>query len=237
MHKYFSLAIPLVSAFLASTISARNVPANVKAFYNAHRGPCSNKLSAEMGDVVYCGDQPGAIFLKGSGNQYDNMDIDCDGLNRLAGKCSDDPSGQDETSFQDDVKTASGGEVENLDAHLVPYVVFGNEEEYPAFDPREYGMQPLSVMAIVCGDRLFYGIWGDTNGGVLTGEASLSLAELCFPDEPISGDRGHGEHDVLYIGFTTDDAVDAESYNWLAKSAAEFEESIAELGSKLVARL
>ena len=35
-----------------------------------------------------------------------------------------------------------------------PYVVFGSEGGYePTFDPREYGVRQLSVMA-VCGERL-----------------------------------------------------------------------------------
>src|SRR5579862_1975523 len=104
---HLSLAIPLISAFLASTASARDIPSNVLAFYNAHRGACSNKLGAESGGYVYCGDKPGTIFLKGPGNLYDNMDIDCDGLNRLAGACSDDTEGQPDTAFEDLVATAS----------------------------------------------------------------------------------------------------------------------------------
>ncbi|KAI9780967.1 MAG: hypothetical protein M1839_006406 [Geoglossum umbratile] len=234
---YFSLAIPLITALLASTISARSVPPNVRAFFNAHRGPCRNQLGIEKGGFAYCGDKPGVIFLKGSGGQYDNMDIDCDGINRSAGKCGNDRSGQGQTSFGSLVRGVSNGAAKELDANLVPYVVFGNQDARPSFDPQRFGMRPLSVMAVVCGDRLIYGIWGDTNGGTLTGEASISLAELCFPNEGISGDNGHEANDVLYIGFTTGDAVDAARYNWRAKSAADFERSITALGDKLIARL
>ena len=82
------------------------------------------------------------------------MDIDCDGDNRSAGKCENDPSGQDETAFRDEVQKFSKGALKDLDANKIPYVVFGNEEHNPSFDPRKHGMEPLSVMAVVCGDKL-----------------------------------------------------------------------------------
>ncbi|KAH0562546.1 hypothetical protein GP486_002767 [Trichoglossum hirsutum] len=245
---YFSLVVPFVSCFLASTVHSRGIPNNLKKFYELQKGSCNNVI-AKVGDFVYCGDCDNAIFLKGSRRLYDNMDIDCDGLNRLGGKCSNDPSGQGETSFKGLVKKYSRGAVSDLDASKVPYVVFGNEGGRQTFDPRQYGMKPLSVMAVVCGNNLVYGIWGDTNGGVDTGEASISLAELCFPGEGISGDNGHDRRDVLYIGFTSTRDADAEKYNWfvfsfvavgkwpMSKNAWDFERSISAIGDKLVAQL
>ncbi len=82
------------------------------------------------------------------------MDIDCDGANRLAGKCANDPSGQSITAFKDQVVTISGGILSDLNANVHPYVVFGNSGANPSFDPQLYRMQPLGVMAVVCGGQL-----------------------------------------------------------------------------------
>ena len=80
------------------------------------------------------------------------MDIDCDGANRQAGKCANDPTGQSQTAFRDQVHAISG--LEDLDANVHPYVVFGNEGASPSFNPQGKGMKPLSVMAIVCNNQL-----------------------------------------------------------------------------------
>lgn len=103
--------------------------------------------------MAYCGDIPGAIFLHSSSNggTYADMDIDCDGANNSAGACSNDPSGQGQTAFKDDVKEFG---ISDLNANVHPYVVFGNEDGNPKFDPKKYGMEPLSVMAVVCNGQL-----------------------------------------------------------------------------------
>jgi chitosanase len=80
------------------------------------------------------------------------MDIDCDGANRQAGKCANDPTGQSQTAFQDEVRAISG--LEDLDANIHPYVVFGNEGSSPSFNPQNKGMKPLSVMAVICNNQL-----------------------------------------------------------------------------------
>lgn len=165
------------------------------------------------------------------------MDIDCDGANRHAGKCSNDNSGQSRTAFMDDLEEFG---IKDLDANIHPYIVFGNDNKDSPddeFDPRDHGMEPLSVMAVVCNGKLFYGIWGDTNGHTAVGESSLSMAELCFPEEDPSGDSGHTPNDVMYIGFTGKEAVPGKSAKWKADSTEEFEDSIKELGDKLVAGL
>lgn len=82
-----------------------------------------------------------------------------------------------------------------------------------------------------------YGIWGDTNGEDSTGEASISLAQMCFPDDGINGNNGHGEEDVLYLGFTGKSAVPGSDADWKAGDRNSFEDSIKELGDKLVAGL
>lgn len=79
------------------------------------------------------------------------MDIDCDGANNSAGACSNDPSGQGETAFKDTVQSFG---IDDLDANIHPYVVFGNEGADPSFSPEQFGMQPLSVVAVVCNNQV-----------------------------------------------------------------------------------
>ncbi|KAJ7314334.1 fungal chitosanase of glycosyl hydrolase group 75-domain-containing protein [Mycena albidolilacea] len=116
---------------------------------------------------------------------FADMDVDCDGV---AG-CSDDPSGQPETSFG------------HLDATQVPYFVL------PATFTETHGdiVQPNAVGAILCNGQMLYGIFGDNNGATpqVIGEASLLLAETCFPNEGLSANQGHTALDVLYIVFGT----------------------------------
>lgn len=87
------------------------------------------------------------------------MDIDCDGTQGGPaddGRCGNSDDTQSITSFADTVREYGKG-VQDLDAKIHPYVVFGNvgdEPGFTSFDPQEYGIEPLSVMAVVCGDKL-----------------------------------------------------------------------------------
>lgn len=94
-----------------------------------------------------------------------------------------------------------------------------------------------SVLINVLASLQYYGVWGDTNGGVSTGEASISLAQLCFPNAGITGDNGHTQKDVLYIGFIGKTATPGASADWKAKDTKSFEDSIKSLGDSLVASL
>ncbi|KAJ5807705.1 Fungal chitosanase [Penicillium robsamsonii] len=238
----------LLSTLILSSVGltlAYEVPDNLKKLYDEHKGvECKNILKKGLDDgggtddeMGYCGDIDGAIYLysTANGGSYGDMDIDCDGANETAGLCSNDQSGQGQTAFKSELQKNYG--IEDLDAGIHPYVVFGTKDYFPQgneddVDPKE--MQPLSVMAVVCGGNLHYAIWGDTNGHYATGEASLSLGQLCFPDEDITGDSGHTEKDVLYIGFKGKSALPGDETNWKAKDAKTFEESIKSVGDKLV---
>lgn len=87
------------------------------------------------------------------------MDVDCDGVQGSAaddGRCGNSGDTQSVTSFADTVRGYGKG-VKDLDANVHPYVVFGNvgsHAGYTNFNPRSYGVEPLSVMAVVCGDKL-----------------------------------------------------------------------------------
>lgn len=89
-------------------------------------------------------------------------------------------------------------------------------------------MQPLSVVAVVCGGKLTFGIWADTSTfsrltPLLTlfcayyltvrtssrpledalgdmGEVSVYLAQVCF-GTGMNGDAGYDNPDVLYVAF------------------------------------
>ncbi|UKZ76881.1 hypothetical protein TrVFT333_004596 [Trichoderma virens FT-333] len=214
-----------------TTSLAYTIPANLQAIYNAHKaGTCSKPLSGTSSSgAVFCADIPNAIFLKGSNGNYDNMDVDCDGADDKAGDCSNDPTGYGETAFKDTVQTYG---ISDLNANIHPYVVVN---EPPYFDAEHYGLKPLSVMAVVCNNQVWYGIWGDTNTEPTTGEASISLAQLCFPNEGLNGDFGHGTKDVLYIGFLGDNTVPGKTgAKWNAKNVSDFEASIKAMGDRLV---
>ena len=134
----------------------------------------------------------------------------------------------------------SEGKADDVDANVVPYVVLGNEGNYsPTFDPRKYGIRPLSVVAVVCGEKVVYGVWADTNGDdgpPLVGEASIALATACF-GKGMTGDGGHDQRDVLYVAFEGEDAVPRKEAAWSAKTFEAFEESIEGVGDSLVGRL
>ena len=86
------------------------------------------------------------------------MDIDCDGdqSDPGDGRCGSSGDTQSITAFQDQVQQYSrtaGNQVSDLNANYVPYVVFGNDGKragYTNFHPQDVGIQPLSVMAVVC---------------------------------------------------------------------------------------
>lgn len=86
------------------------------------------------------------------------MDIDCDGdlSNPVDGRCGYSEDTQGQTRWKAEVQAASGGRISDLNANIHPYVVFGNERDDggATFDPRSVGIKPLSVMAVVCGDKM-----------------------------------------------------------------------------------
>ncbi|KAI5462768.1 family 75 glycoside hydrolase [Mariannaea sp. PMI_226] len=247
----------LAAAAFHCLTSARELPPNLKSFYDTvSKGKCSHVLSdgfyseGDKANAVYCGDHIddwNIVYLQGTNNDLVNMDIDCDGIQGGPaddGRCGKSLDTQSGTSFMGVLASFAPG-LGNLDANAIPYVVFGNfknnaGDNYKAFDPQQYGVEPLSVMAVVCNNQLVIGVWGDENGSdndhPVVGEASISLATACF-GKSMTGNNGHGEHDVLYIAFTGKDAVPGASANWDAKNYDEFEQSISALADKLIARI
>lgn len=201
----------------------------------------------------YCGDaldnaNQGVIYLQGKNSALADMDVDCDGVQGGPaddGRCTKarSPDYQSKTAFQR-IITRYGVGIQDLNAYVHPYVVFGNTGNKPGwrtFDPTKFGVRPLSVVAVVCGDRLVYGIWGDTNGDdgdkPMIGESSLALATACG-GKKMAGDYGHNQADVLYLAFTGEDAVPGpKGANWTAPAFEAFEQSIEALGDQLVQRV
>ena len=113
----------------------------------------------------YCQDDTtGVLYLHGQGDYLAHMDIYCDGLQDGGnGRCNGD--NQDITSFQDQVQEYSSltNYVDDLNPNYIPYFVLGNEcdggdskcpRDYSAFHTEKFGVQPLSVMAVVCNGQL-----------------------------------------------------------------------------------
>ena len=65
-------------------------------------------------------------------------------------------------------------------------------------------------MAVVCGDKLIYGVWGDRMATMAIapwlGEASLALATACNGDS-MTGSNCYSQTDILYLAFTGKEAV------------------------------
>ncbi|KAL2270746.1 hypothetical protein VTJ83DRAFT_117 [Remersonia thermophila] len=207
-------------------------------------------------DFEYCGDylhSHGIIYLQGRHGALVNMDVDCDGHGGTPaddGRCQAalSPDIQNATSFSDLVASYGRG-IKDLNPYVHPYVVFGNEKGtrqrkgWRAFDPSKYGMKPLSVMVAVCpgGDKVAYGVWGDTNGDddekPMVGEASLALATMCG-GKSVNGNNGIDQDEVLYVGFVGDEAVPGpDGADWTAMDPDAFEKSIAPIGDALVKKV
>ncbi|KXH25221.1 fungal chitosanase [Colletotrichum simmondsii] len=246
----------LLFMFLATQALTRDIPSNVKDFYEFVRGrnKCHHTLASgfhssegDSGDFSYCGDYLDdykIIYLQGKNGELANMDVDCDGEQAGGdGRCGSSTDTQSETTFRNQLRSYGTGR-RDLNASVHTYVVFGNEgtkSGWPTFNPEKHGVKPLSVIAVVCNNKLLYGIWGDTNGDdgpqAMVGEASISLATACYGNS-INGNSGHDDNDVLYIAFTGDDAVPgASGANWTASNYEDFQSSISDLGNKLIERV
>ncbi|KAK2879398.1 hypothetical protein FQN49_000916 [Arthroderma sp. PD_2] len=241
-----ALCVALWGLAGVASAAGRPIPDNLMALYNyAKNNPCDKPLSSNRfkdghgrSGFTYCGDYEGVVYLSGPPHptgRLGDVDVDCDGANRSEGDCANDLTGQGQTSFKDEV--ADYG-IDDLDANVHGYVVFGNEGKKLSYLPSDSGIEPLSVVAVVCNDRLFYGIWGDTNGNTDTGEVSISLAQACFPEHNLTGDNSYEGHDVLFVAFKGEDAKPGiNGADWKADNFNTFEESLADVGDRMVAKI
>lgn len=103
----------------------------------------------------------GVVYIQGTNGKLAGMDIDCDGNQQGPandGRCGSSGDTQSTTAFEDTVKSYNAG-IKELNPFVHPYVVFGNDNDdhksgFVTFNPQDYGIQPLSVMAVVCGNKL-----------------------------------------------------------------------------------
>ncbi|KAJ5248759.1 hypothetical protein N7468_000210 [Penicillium chermesinum] len=119
-----------------------------------------------------------------------DMDVDCDGIDY---KCQGNQDGQSQTNFG------------ALAAYEVPWIVLPDQfaSAYSSVIPGN------NIAAVICNGKMFYGIYGDSNGDTpeVIGEASWLMARTCFPGDNLNGNAGHGAVDVTYIVFTGSSAV------------------------------
>ncbi|KAG0641302.1 putative chitosanase [Tuber brumale] len=229
--------LPLMLS-LADTILARKIPQNLQSFLDEYKGgKCPVQLKSgfqfsenQAKSAKYC-TTPARRFLWIAGpKSLADMDVDCDGANRSDGRCVNDPTGQGQTAFKDG--TARYG-LDDLDSNKHSYIVFGNQKNSPSFEPSQYGVPDLGVAVVVCAGQFFYAVWGDTNGGTLVGEASISLATACF-GQGITGNNGHPDTDVLYLVFTGNRAATNSTVDWKAETFQDFESSLEPFGKPLL---
>ena len=99
------------------------------------------------------------MYIQGTGGKLADMDIDCDGEQGDSlddGRCGSSKDTQGETAFKSTIKSYNVG-ITDLNSFAHPYVVFGNDgtkSGYVAFSPEKFGVEPLSVIAVVCAGQL-----------------------------------------------------------------------------------
>ena len=137
---------------------------------------------------------PATISLCGLGNAVTwtaDLDVVCDGKTTAKCNAGTDPSFGRQTAASDSV----GGP---LDAAALPFVVIPARS--PRFDFTAAGLRLGSVVAVVFGERLEFGVIGDVGPASIIGEASYRMAEsLGIDPHPASGGTASG---VTYIAFT-----------------------------------
>ncbi|KIW02779.1 uncharacterized protein PV09_05841 [Verruconis gallopava] len=251
MKKPFNLA---VIGVVANISWAREIPPNARAFYNRIKNDgCDDGVILQSGfyngqrtsqNFSYCQDNSTKVIYIHTGSDFASMSVDCNGdqSDRGDGRCGSAQESYHQTYWKDIVEFYSKGKVFDVNTNFIPYVEFGNyapEASGTKFDPTQWGIQPLSVMAVICGDKIVYGVWADVNldSPPLIGRASLALATECY-GIAINESEGHKENDVLYIAFSNaaEDTV-VRNAAWNAKSFKEFETSISETGDLLVEKL
>ncbi len=173
-------------------------------------GQSDSPTAAELLDrIASCDQVVGGLYAPGSGKPANiavcglpravfwtaDLDVDCDG--KVSPQCNlmTDPWFMSQTAATD-----SNGDP--LDAATLPFVVVPGRST--KFDYRAAGLAMGSVVAVVHGDELVYGVLGDVGPTSYIGEASYRMAELLGidPDPRVGGT----EEPVSYIAFTGEDA-------------------------------
>lgn len=84
------------------------------------------------------------------------MKVSCNG-DACTAPCDSFTGEKNGTAFTDILQYYSKAKVQDLNPSIIPYVVMGNYGSMAGrqhFDPAEFEVRPLSVVAVVCGDKL-----------------------------------------------------------------------------------
>lgn len=167
----------------ATGVTAAELLAEVRSCFRISKGAYRTDAHRSKATVPVCGTTD-AVHWKA------DLDIDCDGRKTRACNRKTDPYFLPETAFQ----TSRG---EPLDSAALPYVVVPGPSK--VWDYRMSGLTGGSVVAVVHGDRVRYGVIGDTGPTGIVGEASYAMAKaLGIDPDPTTGGA---DSDVTYIAF------------------------------------
>ncbi|MEW1546356.1 glycoside hydrolase family 75 protein [Streptomyces tsukubensis] len=176
----------------AKAVAAADLLAKTRGCDRISRGKYRKDAGAKATVPVCAAD--GAVYWKA------DLDIACDGRKTTRCNRKTDPWFLPETAFRQ-----SDGKA--LDAARLPYVVVPAPStiwKYP-----DSGIRGGGVVAVVHGNRVRYGVVGDTGPAKIVGEASYAMAEsLGIDPDPVSGGVSGG---VTYIFFTGSRATPIES--------------------------
>jgi hypothetical protein len=187
------------------TVTAADLLAEVASCSRISNGRYSLDAAAPA-TVPVCG-KNGAVFWKA------DMDIDCDGQVTTACNTRTDPWFQNQTSFHQ-----SDGRP--LNAERLPYIVVPGPSDIWKY--ANSGIRGGSVAAVIYGDKVEYGVVGDTGPAKIIGEASYATARaLGINPDPATGGAPSG---VTYIVFTDSQVSPIEDHS----AAASLGEALAE---------
>lgn len=182
------------AAIVAQTQSCTAVPGSPR--YSKDYGGTRNIPICQSGE---------AIWFRG------DLDVDCDGGTSAA--CRADPDYQSSTS----AVTSTG---QPLDASRLNFVVVPLDTDGFSFSSRN--VKSGTVVAVVYGGRLAYGIVGDLGPRGTIGEASAYMAEqLGINPSPTSGGVESGVTYVLFPGVRVTRNEDAAQARSLASAAVD----------------
>ncbi|MER6911957.1 glycoside hydrolase family 75 protein [Streptomyces sp. NPDC000594] len=166
----------------AEPVTAAALLARVAGCAQISRGLYRTDL-ASAATVPVC-DAGDAVFWKA------DLDIDCDGRPTARCNSATDPYFLPHTAF-------GGSDGQPLNAETLPFVVVPAPS--PLWRFPEWGIGGGSVVAVVHGDIVRFGVVGDTGPARTIGEASYAMAEaLGIDSDPRTGGADAG---VTYILF------------------------------------
>lgn len=170
-------------------------------------GPTAAQLKAKLADCQkiggdYARDDGAAqiISICGLSNAVfwtADLDVDCDGKPSAQCSLATDPDYQNQTA-------ATDSRDQPLDAAALPYIVVPSPSA--RWDFTASGVHLGSVVAVIHGDDLRFGVVGDTGPTSIIGEASYAMA-ASLPGVDPDPSTGGTDDEVSYIVFTGADAV------------------------------